>query len=231
MSVFKRGEVWWYKFYFANRLIRESAKTSSKTLPKEAEKNRRRDLEKGYNGLATEDRTWRVLTLSEAAETFLADYRPRHSSNSSSYMKYCISHLKQHIGDRMLIEIGVDVVLAYQNARLSEKASPKTINEEVAVLLQIMREMGDLIRVKMKRDKTLKLAHQEYEGKALMPEEIRALYDAARVVDATVGEKKNLGDTRSKMVLPAISLAVNATLRDSEAKTITWDRINFLKTF
>ncbi len=94
MSVFKRGETWWYKFYFANKLIRESAKTSSKTLAKEAEKNRRRDLEKGYNGLATEDRAWRVLTLSEAAQSFFADYRLRHSSNSSSYMKYCLGHLK-----------------------------------------------------------------------------------------------------------------------------------------
>ena len=32
MSVFKRGEVWWYKFRFANRLIRESTKTTSKTV-------------------------------------------------------------------------------------------------------------------------------------------------------------------------------------------------------
>jgi len=34
MSVFKRGRIWWYKFYFANNLVRESAKTSSKTLAK-----------------------------------------------------------------------------------------------------------------------------------------------------------------------------------------------------
>jgi len=51
MSVFKRGRIWWYKFYFANNLVRESAKTSSKTLAKEAEKQRRRELEEGYNGL------------------------------------------------------------------------------------------------------------------------------------------------------------------------------------
>ncbi|HYK90509.1 MAG TPA: site-specific integrase [Acidobacteriota bacterium] len=229
MSVFKRGEVWWYKFYFANKLIRESAKTTSKTLAKEAEKNRRRDLEKGYNGLATEDRTWRVLTFAEAAEAFLAAYGLRHKSNSASYMKYCIKHLKNHVGDMMLIEIGVDIILAYQKARISEKASPKTINEEVMVLLHIMRELGDLIRVKMKRDKTLKLAHEEYEGKALTLDQIGALYEAARVVEPKDDQKKNLGDTRSTMILPAISLALNATLRDSEARSLTWDQINFLK--
>ena len=37
MSVFRRGDIWWYKFCFARRLIRETAKTTSKTVAKEAE--------------------------------------------------------------------------------------------------------------------------------------------------------------------------------------------------
>jgi integrase len=129
----------------------------------------------------------------------------------------------------MLIEIGLDTVLAYQKARLLEKASPKTINEEVMVLLQIVREMDDLIRVKMKWDKILKLAYQEYEGKALTAEEVKALYDAAKVMEPEPSEKKDLKATRSKMILSVVSLALNATLRDSKIKTLTWDRISFLK--
>jgi integrase len=144
-------------------------------------------------------------------------------------MKYCIKHLNAHLGDLMLIEIGVDTVLAYQKARLFEKASPKTINEEVMVLLQIMREMGDLIRVKMRRDKALKLTYQEFEGKALTNDEVKALYNAAAVIEPEPNEKKDLKATRSEMILPAISLALNATLRDSEVKTLIWERLNFLK--
>ncbi len=71
MAVYKRNGTWWYEFCFANVRIRESAKTNSRTIAKEAEKQRRRDLEKGYNGLATEDRSKRVLTLSQAADPFL----------------------------------------------------------------------------------------------------------------------------------------------------------------
>ena len=37
MAVFKRGGVWWYKFYFAGQFIRESAKSTSKTVAKDAE--------------------------------------------------------------------------------------------------------------------------------------------------------------------------------------------------
>jgi hypothetical protein len=49
MAVFKRGEVWWYKFYFAGRLFRESSKSTSKTVAKAAEQQRRRELEAGFH--------------------------------------------------------------------------------------------------------------------------------------------------------------------------------------
>jgi len=34
MSIYKRGAVYWYKFKFAGQPIRESAKTTSKTVAK-----------------------------------------------------------------------------------------------------------------------------------------------------------------------------------------------------
>jgi hypothetical protein len=51
MSVYKRGDVWWYKFRFGGQMIRESSKSESKTIAKEAERARRRQLEEGYNGI------------------------------------------------------------------------------------------------------------------------------------------------------------------------------------
>ena len=49
MSLYKRGDVWWYKFCFNGQVIRESAKTNSKTVAKDAERARRRELEQAYN--------------------------------------------------------------------------------------------------------------------------------------------------------------------------------------
>ena len=37
MSLFKRGNIWWYEFWFANRRVRESGKTGSRTLARAAE--------------------------------------------------------------------------------------------------------------------------------------------------------------------------------------------------
>ena len=90
----------------------------------------------------------------------------------------------------LLVEIGSETVKEYQNTRLQEKASPKCINEEVMILLKIMRELGDLIRVRMKRDESLKLDYEKFEGKALTPEEVKALYDAAEVVEPDARTKK-----------------------------------------
>ena len=49
MSVYRRGDVWWYKFRFAGQMIRESSKSDSKTVAKDAECARRRELEESWN--------------------------------------------------------------------------------------------------------------------------------------------------------------------------------------
>ena len=47
MAIFQRGEIWWYEFSFAGRRIRKSSKSTSKTLARTAERNRKRELEEG----------------------------------------------------------------------------------------------------------------------------------------------------------------------------------------
>jgi hypothetical protein len=51
MALFKRGGVWWYKFYFAGQPIRESSKATSKTVAKNAEQQRRRELETEFHNI------------------------------------------------------------------------------------------------------------------------------------------------------------------------------------
>jgi hypothetical protein len=49
MSVYKRGETYWFKFLSQGQLIRESARTNSKTVAREAERARRREIELAVN--------------------------------------------------------------------------------------------------------------------------------------------------------------------------------------
>jgi integrase len=229
MEVYRRGGTWLYKFWFANKFIRESAKTTSKTLAKGAEKARRRELEEGYNGLTKEDRTKRVQTLSEAADSFVPDYALRRSPSSLRYLKQRIAHLKRHMGNMMLIKITDQTIADYQAARLKEHVSGSPINAEVMYALILMGEIGDAVRLKLKRENRLRFAHRESCGKALSLEEEARLLAAAQVPEVEPGEKMDLKATRSPMIYPAIMLALNTGMRISEVRTIRWGQIDFLK--
>ena len=56
MSLYRRGRTWWFEFEFDGARIRESARTTSKTIAKQAEQQRRRELELGINGLTKRER-------------------------------------------------------------------------------------------------------------------------------------------------------------------------------
>ena len=98
----KVASVWWYKFYFAGKPIRESAKTGSKTLAKQAEQKRRRALEEGFNGIV-DRRDERIRTIRELSEIYLEDYRLR--SKAPSFAEYALGHITRLLGDQMAVEV------------------------------------------------------------------------------------------------------------------------------
>lgn len=52
---------------------------------------------------------------------------------------------------------------------ISEKAGPKTINDEVLLLLRLCGDQGDSIRAKLRREKAMKLALPPSPGRAYSP--------------------------------------------------------------
>jgi hypothetical protein len=76
MALIKRNNVWWYDFSFGNQRIRESTKSKSKTVAREAELQGRRDLERGIHNI-TEVRQNRIRPIAEIAKEYLTDYRLR----------------------------------------------------------------------------------------------------------------------------------------------------------
>ena len=206
----KPAAVWWYKFYFAGQCIRESSKTTSKTLAKQAEQKRHRELEEGFNGLVG-NRDERIRTVKDLADAYLEDYKVR--AKSGTFAEYALNHLTRHLGKQMAVEITEKTVKEFQTARLKEKAAPKTINEEVGFLLRLLGEQGDSIRVKLKRQKALKLAVRTDIGKAYGAEEKGLLYDEAK-------------KRRSKAIYPALVLVLNCGLRDKELRELQWGRMH-----
>ena len=213
MGLFKRGEIWWYEFNFARRRVRESAKTTSKTVAKQAEANRRRELERGFNGIE-DNRDDRVRSIKEMAAAYLEEYGLRHKS--VNFATYAIGNVTRLSGGSMAVDVTDKAVKEYQTARLREGAAPKTINEEVGFLLRLLGDAGDIIRSRLRRQKALKLAIRRHVGRAYAPEEKEALLAAAK-------------SARSPAIYPALMLALNAGMRDAEIRGLQWDRMDLSK--
>jgi integrase len=128
------------------------------------------------------------------------------------------SDVKRLLRDKMLVDGNEDVVKEYQEARLREKTAPKSINEEIGFLLRIMDVQGDVLRVRLRKKKLLKLKTGTSIGKAFGPEEKTRLIE-------------NPKQARSPHIYPALMLALNAGMRDAEMKTLTWAQINFERRF
>ena len=114
MSLFRRGDVWWYEFWFAGRRIRESSKSPSKTVAKGAEQKRKRELEAGFNNF-TDQRHERIRTFSDIADEYFDAYKLR-LPQSARFAEYAIDHLKQLLGSKMLVDFNEPAVIQYQNA-------------------------------------------------------------------------------------------------------------------
>ncbi len=250
MSVFKpkyrkkdglvvESESWWYDFVFAGRRYREPAKTASKTLAKEAEKKRRRELEEGFNNVATPKKE-RVQTLADVATPYLEDYKVKH--RSATFAEYAIGHVTRLLGKHMLIEITDKTVRGYQTERLKEGASPKSVNEEVGFLLRLLGDQGDMLRNRLRRAKALKLKVPPTPGKVFSSEHQEAMLKAA--LESTVAarlamERKAKSEPRQKgqkqggspLIYPALVLALNAGMRDSEIKFLKWEQVDLVKKF
>jgi integrase len=206
----KQQSVYWYKFSFAGRQIRESSKSERKTIAVEAEKKRRLELERGFNSLS--DRRERIRAIAELADEFLEGYKVL-KPKSATFATYAVSHVKRLLGRKAASDITDAGVVGYQAARLKEKASPKSINEECGFLLRLLGEQGDYLRAKLRRKRALKLPLPPPIGKAFSEEDKQALLAEAK-------------KRRSPSIYPALCIALNCGLRDAEIRGLTWERVD-----
>lgn len=133
--VFKRGGIWWFEFIFCGQRVRESAKTGSKTVARDVERSRHRQMEEGLHGI----KKHRARLFSVAAEEWLVFKRPHLAPRSIQIEQANLKHLKPVLGRILLGDISPEDIARYQQARLGEGASSKTINLELGTVRAILR--------------------------------------------------------------------------------------------
>jgi integrase len=206
MSVYKRGQTYWYKFLFQGQLIRDSAKTNSKTVAREAERARRRELELAVNRIPKRDRT---PLFAIAAREWLAS-KSTLAPKSLERFRHHVATLSAEFGHRLVCDITADDVLRLRSQRVSVGLAPRTVNYEIAALRGILKSKGfwSAVADELERRAIKKLPERHDVGRAISAEDEQKLLAA-------------IAASRSPALLPLFILAIDTGLRASELRSLT----------
>ena len=214
----KQGKTWWFELVFAGRRIRESAKTSRKTVAQEAEKRRRLDLERAAAGLPSDDQT-AAQRIAEV-RTLLKEYRDRcevlargakQSTRTAAFARERSKPLEKHLGARLRVDLNEAAIVDYMKTRQSEGAGPRTINMEVELLSRALGQTWKVLWPRLAR-----LKEPKDIGRALSVEEQRKLLMAAQT-------------NRSPYIYPVVLLALQTGMRADEIRNLRWGSLDLNK--
>lgn len=222
---------WWFEFTFCGKRIRESAKTTRKTIAVQAEKNRRLELERAMAGLPVEDPGQRIAAVKDLTGPYLERYKVNHRKSAASFGACCLKNIDRLLGTVLLPDLTENRIVEYMRKRLEEEAAGRTINAELGELSRAMGRPWKLLWPRVK-----KLEERHDVGKALGPEQEQALMDAAdRLAE---GKTKRAFNRRGKVhqqsygprgvMLPTlIRLALLTGMRSEEMTTLQWGQVDF----
>jgi integrase len=206
----KQSRVWWYEFIYDGRRYRESAKTTRKSLAREAEERRKLELQRkragGGNALASSQI---LRTIKEAVTAYAQAYdAPNHSAGSIEWANRCSRHVMAHLGSLPVVDVDNHAILGYMRTRDKEGASKRTINMEILTLARAMgrtwRELWPAVP---------KLDEPSDTGQALAPEQ------EGRILGAAMRNK-------SRYVEPVILIALSSGMRLGEILHLKLDRLD-----
>lgn len=200
MSLYRRGKVWWFKFRFQGQQIRESAKTTSKTVAREAERARRRELEMAVNRIPKRQP---MPLFSVGAKQWLAT-KSALSPKSIERFKHHVETLSAEFGGRLVCDIGPEDIAALQRKRSAEGKANRTINYEIGTLRQILKVRGLWGALS---DRVKSLRERQDVGRSLSRD------DEGELIGAT-------SECRSPAMLPLFVLSIDTGLRASEVRSL-----------
>jgi integrase len=209
MSVFryKGSKVWTMDFMFRGQRIRESTGTRSKTLALKIEDKRRRALEEGAAGIRKQRQP---LLLSVAADEWLKMKKATLAPRSIEIAEGALAHMLPDLGRQLICDLDARHIARYQQKRLDEGASGRTVNLEVGTLRAILKRSGQWARL---QPEVKMLPERDDVGRAITIEEEIALLQAC-------------SQSRSRSLVPFVTLALETGARYGTIRTLQWGSVD-----
>jgi integrase len=128
-SLYKRGKMWWIKYYKNGKPYRESTGTDKKMVAKKLLDRKEGEIAQGMVPGIQFDK----VTFDELAEALLRDYRI-NQKKSLARAEWSVRHLKVYFESWRVQAITSPEINKYVSARLEEGAANGTINRELTAL-------------------------------------------------------------------------------------------------
>lgn len=212
MSIYKRGQVYWYKFQWRGQLIRESTKQGNDKVARQMEAAHRTALAKGEVGIREKKP---VPSLSEFAETRFEPWIKSTTSVKTQRDFYGVGlrAMKQYrqIANKKLNEITSEVAADFAAHRQSEGMQVSTVNASLRVLRRVLRvavEWGVIERM----PKINLLAGERHRERVLTMEEEGRYLAAA-----------------SPLLCDVATVLLDTGLRPEECNRLLWEFISWDK--
>ena len=131
--IYKRGNVWWIKYYRNGKSYRESSKSTKKMVAKKLLDNRKGEIAQGKMPSIQFDK----VTFDELADGFLRDYRI-NQKKSLVRAERSVNHLKAFLEGARSSAITTPIINQYIENRMDVGAANATINRELAALKRML---------------------------------------------------------------------------------------------
>jgi integrase len=190
VAVFKRGKIWWYKFNWNSKTIRESTKQTNKRTAEKIEAAHKTRLAEGEVGIR--DRA-PVPTLKEFAERdFLPFIEARFQGkpNTLGYYKNGLKGLTSHtpLAGSPLDSVTADKIGGFVSKLRRAGLAVASINRQLEVLRRLLKLATEWGKVEKALPKVEMLPGENHRDRVLTAEEEARFLEAATTIGAHIQE-------------------------------------------
>ncbi len=204
----KKSKIWSMDFIVNSQRVRESTHQRGIKRATEVQDKRKVEIRQGLAGIRKPETP---QLFSNMGKSWIEAKKPRWSEGMLQISSAAVEHLAPHFGKKLSVDIEARDVLKYQKVRLAAGASNRTVNMEVGTLRAILKRAGLWARIQPGVEM---LPERDDVGHALTADEERVLLAACR-------------RSRSRVLLPFITLALETGARYGTLRRLQWRNVDF----